>query len=175
MKELSLSPLFKEKTLLEIADAKVLEKCITVDEETASFLSKSNKLQEFKNEQLEKHQVWIYPEPTDPRNMWIFCKKSKVNNAKQELISFINENTIGSSTFKPMDGMKVRFLKEQRWDKIKEKERSYKDECVTVCEDDAGNTLEVKGTKKGRTDMIMFLEGLAANVYCKVCWFFFLQ
>ena len=64
--------------------------------------------------------------------------------------------------------MKVRFLKEHRWDKIKEKERIYKDEGVVVRNDN----LEVKGTKKGRVDMIMFLEGLAANVDCKVCSFF---
>ena len=144
-----------------------------MEKETASFLSKSEKLQEFKNEQLEKHHVLIDQELTDPCNIWIVCEKSKINNAEQELANLTDERTIRSSTFKPMDGMKIRFLKEHRWDKIKEKERSYKDEGVVVCKDAAANSLEVKGTKKGRTDMIMFLERLASKVGCKVCWFFF--
>ena len=105
--------------------------------------------------------------------MWIVCEKSKISKAELELTCLIHENTIGSSTFKPMDGMKVRFLREHRWNTIKEKERSYKAEGVTVCRDDDANTLEVKGTKNGRVDMIMFLEGLASKVDTKVCWFFF--
>ena len=143
-----------------------------MEKETACFLSKSENLQEFKNEQLEKHQVLIDQELTDPCNIWIVCEKSKMNNAEQELASLTDERTIGSSIFKPIDTMKVRFLSEHCWDKIKEKERSYKDEGVVVSKDDDANTLEVKGTKKGRSDMIIFLEGLATNVDCKVCWFF---
>ena len=139
-----------------------------MDKETASFLSKSEKLQEFKKEQLEKHQVLIDQELTDHCNIWIVCEKSKMNNAEQELASLTDERSIGSSTFKPMDTMKVRFLRVHRWDKIKEKERNYKDEGVVVSKDDDTNTFEVKGTKKGRVDMIMFLERLAENVYCKV-------
>ena len=140
-----------------------------MDENTASFLSKSEELQNIKKEQFEKHQVLICPELTDSRSIWIVCEKSKIIDVKQELTSFIDEISIGSSTLKPMDTMKVRFLMQHRWDKIKEKEISYKAESVTVCKDDAANTLEVKGTKKGRTDMTMFLEGLALDVDCKVC------
>ena len=140
-----------------------------MDENIASFLLKSEKLQNIKKEQFEKHQVLICPELTDSRSIWIVCEKSKISNVEQELASFIDERSIGSSILKPIDTMKVRFLKEHCWDKIKEKERSYKDEGVVVCKDDGANTLEVKGTKKGRTDMTMFLEGLAFNVDCKVC------
>ena len=139
-----------------------------MDKETASFLSTSVKLKEFKKEQLEKHQVLINQELTDPCNIWIVCEKSKMSNAEQELASLTDERSIGSSIFKPIDTMKVRFLRVHRWDKIKEKERNYKDEGVVVSKEDAANSLEVKGTKKGRVDMIMFLERLAENVDCKV-------
>ena len=138
-------------------------------------MTKSNKLQEFKKEQFDKHQVFIDPEITDPRNIWIVCEKSKISNAEKELTSLTDEKTIGSSTFKPMDAMKVRFLREQRWSAIKEKERHYKGEGVTVNKDDNASSFEIKGTKAGRTSMIMYLEGLAGNVNCKVILLFFLQ
>ena len=74
-----------------------------------------------------------------------------------------------------MDAMKVRFLREQCWSAIKEKERHYKGEGVTVNKDDDASSFEIKGTKAGRTSMIMYLEGLAGNVNCKVSLLFFLQ
>ena len=138
-------------------------------------MTKSNKLQEFKKEQFDKHQIFIEPELTDPRNIWIVCEKSKISNAEKELTSLTDEKTIGSSTFKPMDAMKVRFLREQRWGVIKEKEKSYKGEGVTVSKDIDANSFEIKGTKAGRANMIMYLEGLAGNVNRKVSWLFFLQ
>jgi hypothetical protein len=68
-----------------------------------------------------------------------------------------------------MDPMKVRFLREHCWDRIrgKENQKSCKAEGVAVLEIDSGS-LEVKGTKAGRKEMIIFLEKLAANVYSKV-------
>ena len=137
-------------------------------------MTKSNKLREFKKEQFDQHQVFIEPELADPRNIWIVCVKSKISNAEKELTSLTDEKAIRFSTFKPMDAMKVRFLREQRWSAIKEKEKSYKHEGVIVSRDDDANSFEIKGTKAGRANMIMYLEKLAGNVNCKVC-FFFLQ
>ena len=164
--------IFKKKRLLKIVDTKTSEKCIIVDEETAKFLATSNKVQEFKKEQFDKHEVLINPELADPRNIWIVCEKSQMSNAEKELTSLTDEKTIGSSTFKPMDAMKVRFLREHRWGMIKDKEKSHKTEGVTVNKDDDANSFEIKGTKAGRANMIMYLEGLAGNVNCKVCFFF---
>ena len=166
---------FKKKRLLKIVDTKTSEKCFTVDEETAKFLKTSNKLQEFKKEQFDKHEVLINPELAAPRNIWIVCEKSQMSNAEKELTSLTDEKTIGSSTFKPMDAMKVRFLREHRWGAIKEKEKSHKTECVTVSQDNDVNSFEIKGTKAGRANMIMYLERLAGNVNFKVSWLFFLQ
>ena len=117
----------------------------------------------------------IDPELADPRNIWIVCEKSKISNAEQELIGLTHEKMIGSSAFRPMDAMKGRFLREHRWGTIKEKEKSYKGEGVTVSKDDVAHSFEIKGTKAGRANMIMYLEGLAGNVNCKVSWLFFLQ
>jgi hypothetical protein len=164
----------KKKRLLDIVHTKTSQQRIRVDEETASFLVKSNKLQEFKKEQFNKHHVLIDPELVDPCNIWIVCEKSKMNNVEQELTRLINEKKITSSTFKPMDPMKVRLLKEHCWSRIKEKEKSCKAEGVTVLEIDSCS-LEVKGTQAGRKEMITFLETLAENVYFKVRMPFFQQ
>ena len=147
--------------------AKTSEKCITVDEETASFLKKANKLQEFKKDQFDNHQVLIDPEITNPCNIWIVCEKSKMNNAEKELTSLTDAKKIESSTFRPMDPMKVRFLKEHCWAKIKEKEHSCRAEGVLVAAGD-NNSLEVKGTQEGRKEMITFLQNLAEKVNSKV-------
>ena len=159
--------LLQEKRLLHIIHTKTSEKCIRVDEETASFLTKSNKLQEFKKEIYDKDQVFIDPEVTDPCNIWIVCEKFKMDNAEKELTNLIKEKKIGSSIFRPMDPMEVRFLREHCWGKIKEKEKSCKAEGIAVQEIDSGS-LEVKGTQAGRKDMIFFLENLAENVNFKV-------
>ncbi len=74
---------------------------------------------------------------------------------------------IASSTFRPTDPIKVRFLKEHCLDKIKAKEKSLKAEGVAVV--DTGNdSLDVKGTKTGRKEMTTFLEKLAKDVMSKV-------
>ncbi|CAB4021318.1 poly [ADP-ribose] polymerase 14-like, partial [Paramuricea clavata] len=156
----------EEKRLLYIIHTKTSEKSIRVDEETACFLAKSNKLQEFKREQFDQHLVLIDQELTDPCNIWIVCEKSKMDNAEQELANLTNEKKIGSSIFRPMDPMTVRFLRDHCWGKIKEKERSCKAEGITVLEIDSCS-LEVKGTQAGRKDMIVFLEKLAGNVNFK--------
>ena len=155
---------------MKIVDSKTSQKCITVREETATFLSKSNRLQKFKKEQFDKHQVLIDPELADPCNIWIVCEKSRISDAERELTSL----TVGSSTFRPLDAMKVRFLKKYRWGVIKEKEKSYKAEGVTVSEDTDANSFEVKGSMDGRFYMIMFLKELAGNVNFKVCRLFLL-
>ena len=103
----------------------------------------------------------------DPRNIWIVCENSKIYNGEQELTSLIDEKKIISCTFKPTDPMKLRFLREHCWGKIKEKEKSCKAEGVLVLDIDA-NSLEVKGTKAGRNEMRIFLEKLAGNVDFKV-------
>ena len=159
---------------MKIFDNQTSQKCITVDEETTTFLSKSNKLQEFKKEQFDKHQVLIDPELADTRNIWIVCEKSKIDNAEQELTSLTVENKISNSTFRAMDPTKVRFLKEHCWDMIKEKEKSCKAEGVLVLDIDA-NSLEVKGTKAGRNEIMNFLQELAKSVDFKVGRFLFLQ
>ena len=156
---------------MKIVDSKTSQKCITVDEETATLLSKSNRLQKLKKEQFDKHHVLIDPELADLRNIWIVCEKSKINDAERELTSL----TIGSSTFRPLDAVKVCFLKKYRWGVIKKKEKNYKAEGVTVSKDIDVNSFEVKGTKDGRSNMIMFLEELARNVNFKVCRLFLLQ
>ena len=148
--------------------AKTSEKCKTVDAETASFLTKSNKLQEVQKEQFDKHQVLIDHELTDPCNIWIVCEESKMKKAENELDSLTDEKKIVSGIFKPTDRMKVRFIKEHHYDKIKEKEKSWKDEGVAVLDVDS-DSLEIKGTRAGRKEMINFLQKLADNVDFKVC------
>ena len=100
---------------MKIVDTKTSQKSITVDEETATFLSKSNKIQEFKKEQFDKGQVLINPELANPHNIWIVCEKSKIDKAEQELTNLIVENKISSCTFRAVDPTKVRFLREQCW------------------------------------------------------------
>jgi hypothetical protein len=157
----------KVKRLLKIVHAKTSEKRVRVDEETASFLEKSDKLQEFKMEQFDQHQVLIDPELVDPCNIWIVCEESKMNNAEQELTRLTDKMMIASCTFGPMDPMKVRFLKEHCWSRIKEKEESCEAEGVAVLEIDSGS-LEVKGTQAGRKEMITFLSDLAEQIDCQV-------
>ena len=113
-----------------------------MDEETASFLSKSNKLQKFKKEQLDRNQVMI--KLINPRNIRIVCEKSKMYNAVQELTNLIDKNKISSCIFESLDPMEVCFLGEQA--KIREKEKSFKAEGVVVLNIDA-NYLEIKGTE----------------------------
>ena len=115
----------------------------------------------------------IDPELTDPRNIWIVCEKAKIYNVEQALAKLIDENKIRSCTFGSMDPTKVRFLREHCWDRIKEKEKSCKAEGVVVLDIDA-NSLEVKGTKTGRNEMMCFLQEMAENFYFKVGRFFFL-
>ena len=116
----------------------------------------------------------IDPELADPHNIWIVGEKSKISNAEQELTRLTDENMIGSSTFKPLDAMKVHFLKKHCWDEIKLKERSYKAEGVAVLDKDA-DSFKIEGTKAGRDNMILFLEKLAKNIDCKVRWFLFFR
>ena len=66
--------------------------------------------------------------------------------------------------------MEVRFLKEHCWVKIKKKEQSCKAEGVVVLDIDV-NSLEVKGTKAGRNEMMVFLNELTGNIVSKVCRF----
>ena len=108
---------------------------------------------------------------TDPRDIWIVCEKSKIDNAEQELTSLIDENKITSSKFNPIDPMKVCFLRQHYWEEIKEKEKRFMAEGVVVQEVNAD--LEIKGTKAGKYDMIIFLTILAAKVDCKVSKFSF--
>ena len=117
----------------------------------------------------DKDQVLIDQELTDNCKIWIVCEESKMTNAEQELTSLTDEKQITSSTFKPMDSIKIRFLKEHCWGKIKEKEKSFKAEGVVVLQS-YSDSLEVKGTKKGRLDMITYLDKLAGNIYIKVCF-----
>ena len=95
-----------------------------------------------------------------------------MKDAEQELTSLTDEKKITISSFKPMDPMKVRFLKQHCWSKIKEKEQSCKADGVVVV--DSGNSsFEVKGTQEGRKAMIFYLEDLARKVNSKVrtvCW-----
>ena len=93
-----------------------------------------------------------------------------MKNAEQELTSLTDEKMIGSSTFKPMDAMKVHFLRKHYWDRIKLIERRDKAEGVVVLDEDA-DSFKIKGTKAGRANMILFLEILAADIDCKVRWF----
>jgi hypothetical protein len=110
----------------------------------------------------------IYPELAEPCNIWIVCEKSKMDKAEEELTGLADEKKIMSKKLKFMDPMKVRFLKQHCWDKIKEKEHRCKAEGVVVV--DSGNdSLEVKGTKAGREEMISFLTNLCTNVVFKVC------
>ncbi len=62
--QLNFTFLLKKKRLADIVLSKTSEKYKKVDEETATFLAKSNKLQEFTKEQFDKHQVLINQELT---------------------------------------------------------------------------------------------------------------
>ena len=158
---------------MKIVDTKTSQKCITVDEETATFLSKSNKLQGFKKEQFDKRQVLINPELPNPLNIWIVCEKPKIDHAEQELTSLTIGNKISSCTFRAVDPTKVRFLREHCWDKIKGKEKSCNAEGVVVLDIDA-YALEIKGTNAGRNEMMNFLQELTKSVDFKVGRFLFL-
>ena len=157
---------------MKIVDVKTSERCISLDEETATFLTESNKVKEFQKEQFDKHQVMIDQELTDPRNIWIVCEKSKIYNAEQELGGLADEKKIASCEFKTKDPLELRFLREHCWDKIKEKEKSCKAEGVVV-RDINYDSLKVKGTRAGRNEMMNFLKGLAKKIDFKVCLVFF--
>jgi hypothetical protein len=90
-----------------------------------------------------------------------------MDNAEQKLTNLTDEKKIGSTKFRPMDQMKVRFLRDHCWGKIKGKEKGCKAEGITVQEIDSG-LLEIKGTQAGRKEMVFFLEKLAGNVHFKV-------
>ncbi|CAB4043160.1 Hypothetical predicted protein, partial [Paramuricea clavata] len=151
--------------LINIVQTKTLEKCIKVDKETASLLKKSEKLQEFKRRQFEKNQVMIDPELAESCNIWIVCEKSKMDKAEEEVTSLADEKKIISRKFKFMDPMRVRFLKQHCWDKIKEKEHRCKAEGVVVVDSGySDDSLVVKGTKAGRNEMISFLKNLGRSV-----------
>ena len=160
--------ILKKKRLLKTVDVKTSEKFISLEEETVMFLKESNKLQEFKKEQFDKHQVMIEPELTDLRNIWIVCEKSKIHNAEKELRGLTDEKKIDSCDFTTQEPMEFRFLMEHCWDDIKEKEKSCKAEGVIVF-DIKHDSLKVKGTKAGRDEMINFLKRLVNNIDSKVC------
>lgn len=149
--------------------AKTSEKCKTIDKETANYLKNSGKLEELKKELFEKHQFFLDSEGTDPCNIWIVCDKSKMDNANKELTDFLDENTISSSTFKPTDPIKFRFLNEHCRKKVAKEERTDRCKVEGVSVNVSAHSFEVKGTQKGRKDMICFLENLSGKVDCKVC------
>ena len=110
----------------------------------------------------------IDQELTDPCKIWIVCENSQMTKAEQELTTLTDEKKISSQTFKPMDRMKVRFLKEHCFPEIKAKERSLEKEGVVVTKTDS-DSLQVTGTPAGRKEMIIFLEKQAGNIDFKVC------
>lgn len=146
---------------------KTSEKSIEVDDETAKFLAKSEKLQKFKKAQFDKHQVLIEEELTSPCKFWIVCEQSKISSVENDLMDLIKEKKIEISKFTTTDPMKIRFLKEHCWDKIKEKETSCEVEGVVVSKIES-YSLEIKGTNAGRKEVITFLETLAEKVELKV-------
>ena len=158
----------QEKKLSDIVHLKTTEQCVKVDKETAKVLVKSEKLQKFQKEKFEKEQVLVDQELINPCNIWIVCENSKMGNVEQELTSLIDEKKILIQTFKPVDRMKVRFLKEHCYPDIKAKERSLEKEGVVVTKT-GSDSLEVTGTPAGRKEMILFLEKLAGNIDFKVC------
>ncbi|XP_028405587.1 uncharacterized protein LOC114528176 isoform X2 [Dendronephthya gigantea] len=135
--------------LLKVVLEKTTEKSIKVDDETAKFLRKSEKLQKFKKEQFDKHQVLIEQEVTCPWKFWIVCEQSKISNVENDLMILIKEKKIGISKFTPTDPMKIRFFEEHCWDKIKEKECNCKVEGIVIRKIESAS-LEVKGTDAGR-------------------------
>lgn len=141
-----------------------------IDKETASYLTNSGKLQELKKEQFEKYQVYLDPQGSDPCNVWIVCDKAKMDNAEKELTRFIEEKKIASSTFKPMDPMKFRFLNAYCRSKIKKEESRCKAEGVVV--QIATDSFEIKGTQQGRRIMTLFLKNLDGKVESKVRFVF---
>ena len=97
----------------------------------------------------------------------ITCELSKMENAEREAASLINKMRIQSCAV-PIDPRKMRFLRDHLWSTIAEKTISCNAEGVGF--DDIGSGyLEITGTKKGRNDMITFLEELTGNVKGKVC------
>ena len=110
----------------------------------------------------------IYPDLAEPCNIWIVCEKSKIGKVEEELTSLADEKKIMSKKLKFMDPTRARFLKQHCWDKIKEKEHRCKAEGVVVV-DSGSDSLEVKGTKAGREEMIIFLTKPGRNVDFKVC------
>ena len=152
---------------MDIVFAKTSEKLKKVDVDTADFLAKSEKLKRFKKEQFDNNQVFVNQELANPRKIYIVCEESKMNNAEQDLKILTEEMKIRNRTYEPPDLMKLRFLKGHCWNRITEKEKSLKAEAVAViCYHD--NSLQVKGTRKGREEMITFLDDLVKTVTSKV-------
>ena len=151
--------------------AKTSEKCKTVDMETASFLAKSNKLQEVQKEQFDRHQVLIDHELTDPCNIWIVCEELKMKEAENELACLTDEKRIVSGIFKPTDQKEVRFIKEHHWCKIKEKGKNCKAEGVEGT-DVYSDSLEIKGTWTGRgriQQRIFTKTSMSPHMTCHNC------
>ena len=139
-----------------------------MDIKTASYLTKSGKIQKFTDEQFEKHQVLVEPEHNNHCNIWIVCEKSKMNNAIQELTTLINENKIESTTYK-VTPMNASFLKRYDWRIIKTMENYLDTQDVSVIE--CGNdSFEVTGTMVSRNEMLHYLEKRAARVVEKVSY-----
>ena len=152
-----------------IVYAKTSEKCITneIDEKTRIFMEKSyNRLQEFKREQFEKHQVLI-DIVNNPCTIWITGEISKMVNAERDAVSLIDKMRIHSCAL-TIDPLKLRFLTNHLWSSTTEKIISCEAEGVSV--DDIGSGyLEITGTEEGRKEMITFLGKLIGNVKNKVC------
>ena len=153
---------------MDVVSAKTSEKHIQVDEETASYLESLGKIRKFEEQQFDKHQILIETEHNNPCNIWIVCERSKINNATQELTSFIDKNKIASSIFETVDPMKVRFLKDHCRELIEMKANAFQSEVVTVF-DQVSNWLEVIGTLADRKQMLFYLGKCAARVVDKVC------
>ena len=134
---------------------------------TASYLTKSGKIQKFTDEQFDKHQVLVEPEPHNPCNIWIVCEKSKMDNAIKELTTLINENKIESTICK-VTPMKACFLKryDSRIIKTMENDLNTQDVSVFECGNDS---FEVTGTIVGRNEMLNYLKERAARIVYKVC------
>ena len=91
-----------------------------------------------------------------------------MENANKELTDFLDENTISSSTFKPADPIKFRFLKEHCRENVVKELRTDRCKVGGVSVNVSAHSFDVKGTQKGRKDMICFLENLSEKVDCKV-------
>ena len=124
------------------------------------------RLQEFKREQFEKHQVLI-DIVNNPCTIWMTGEMPKMNRAVREVASLIDKMRIQSCGVR-IDPLKMCFLRAHMWSTITEKAISCNAEGVDV-NDIGSGYLEITGTQAGRNDMITFLEELSENVEHKVC------